>query len=115
METVAQAVALVGVRARRPVGRGTACARPAGGIEAGNAGRRGPHHEIVRSFTDGDTAIIEGVFTARHTGPMPTPDGQIPPTGNTVSFPFSCFFRVRDSRCVSYHIYYDNTALMATP
>ena len=52
-----------------------------------------PRHEIVRSFTDGDTAIIEGVFTARHTGPMPTPDGQIPPTGNTVSFPFSCFFR----------------------
>ena len=44
---------------------------------------------------------------------MPTPDGQIPPTGNTVSFPFSCFFRVRDSRCASYHIYYDNMALMA--
>jgi ketosteroid isomerase-like protein len=61
-----------------------------------------PHHEIVRSFTNGDTAIIEGVFTTRHTGPMPTPDGQIPPTGNTVSFPFSCFFRVRDGRCVSY-------------
>ena len=38
------------------------------------------------------------------------PGGQIPPTGNTVSFPFSCFFRVRDSRCVSYHIYYESNA-----
>lgn len=72
-----------------------------------------PHHEIVRSFTDGDTAIIEGVFTARHTGPMPTPDGELPPTGNTVSFPFACFFQVRDGRCVSYHIYFDNMAMLA--
>ncbi len=71
-------------------------------------------HEIVRSFTSGDTAIIEGVFTARHTGPMPTPDGgQLPPTGNTVSLPFSCFFQVRDGRCVSHHIYYDNMAMLA--
>jgi predicted ester cyclase len=70
------------------------------------------HHEIVRSFTDGDTAIIEGVFTARHTGLMPIPDGELPPTGNTVSFPFSCFFQVRDGRCVSHHLYFDNMAMM---
>lgn len=73
-----------------------------------------PHHEIVRSFADGDTAIIEGVFTARHTGPMPTPDGgTIPPTGNTVSSPFACFFQARDGRCVSHHIYWDNMAMLA--
>jgi len=69
--------------------------------------------EIVRSFTDGDTAIIEGVFTARHTGLMPTPVGKIPPTGSSGSFPFACFFQVRDGRCVSHRVYGDNMAMLA--
>ena len=69
--------------------------------------------EIIRSFTDGDTGIVEGVFSARHTGPMRTPDGEIPPTGNAISFPFADFFQVRDGRCVSHRVYWDNMALMA--
>lgn len=71
------------------------------------------HHEALRIFEDGDTAITEAVFTGRHTGPMATPDGAIPPTGNTVSFAFADFVRARDGVCVSHRIYWDNVALMA--
>lgn len=70
-------------------------------------------HEIVRSFTEGDTVVVEGHFTGRHTGPMHTPDGELPPTGNTVTFPFADFFQVRDGRCVSHRVYWDNMAMMA--
>ncbi len=54
-----------------------------------------------------------GVFTARHTGLMPTPVGEIPPTGSSGSFPFACFFQVRDGRCVSHRVYRDNMAMLA--
>jgi ketosteroid isomerase-like protein len=70
-------------------------------------------HEIVRSFEVGDTIVVEAVFTGRHTGPMATPDGEIPATGNAVSFPFADFLQFRDGRCVSHRIYWDNVALMA--
>lgn len=62
----------------------------------------------------GDELVMrEAVFTGRHTGPMATPDGAIPPTGNTVSFAFADFVRARDGVCVSHRIYWDNVALMA--
>jgi predicted ester cyclase len=71
------------------------------------------HFEILRSFTDGDTVVVEAVFTGRHTGPMQTPNGEIAPTGNAVSFPFVDCFQVRDGRCVSHRVYWDNMAMMA--
>jgi ketosteroid isomerase-like protein len=70
-------------------------------------------HEIVRSFETGDTAIVEGVFSGRHTGPLVTPEGTIPASGNAVSFPYADFVQVRDGKCVSHRIYWDNVSLMA--
>ena len=70
-------------------------------------------HEIVRSFEDGDTIVVEAVFTGRHTGPMATPDGSIPATGNTVSFPFADFLQLQGGVCTSHRIYWDNVGLMA--
>ena len=70
-------------------------------------------HEIVRSFEAGDTVVVEGVFSGRHTGPMVTPGGTIPPSGNAVSFPYADFLQVRDGKCVSHRIYWDNAGLMA--
>jgi steroid delta-isomerase-like uncharacterized protein len=70
-------------------------------------------HEIVRSFETDDTVIVEGVFSGRHTGPMVTPEGAIPASGNAVSFPYADFLQVRDGKCVSHRIYWDNVSLMA--
>jgi len=44
---------------------------------------------------------------------MPTPVGEIPPTGSSGSFPFACFFQVRYGRCVSHRVYRDNMAMLA--
>lgn len=71
------------------------------------------HHELVRCYQDGDTVIAEGLFTGQHTGPMATPDGTLPPSGQTVSFTFADFWQVRDGVCVSHRLYWDNVALMA--
>jgi ketosteroid isomerase-like protein len=70
-------------------------------------------HEIVRSFEEGDTIVVEGVFSGRHTGPMVTPGGTISASGNAVAFPYADFLQVRDGRCVSHRIYWDNVSLMA--
>ena len=70
-------------------------------------------HEIVRSFESGDTVVVEGVFSGRHTGPMVTPEGTIPPSGNAVAFPYADFLQVRDGKCLSHRIYWDNVGLMA--
>jgi steroid delta-isomerase-like uncharacterized protein len=70
-------------------------------------------HEIVRSFEVGDTVIVEGVFSGRHSGPMITPEGTLPATGNEVSFPYADFLQARDGVFVSHRVYWDNAALMA--
>jgi uncharacterized protein (TIGR02246 family) len=47
------------------------------------------HHEVVHAYTvDDDTAVIEGRWSGTHTGPLATPQGEIPPTGRSVSLPF---------------------------
>ena len=73
----------------------------------------GMRHDIVRSFEVGDTIIVEAIFSGRHTGPMVTPEGTIPPSGNQVSFAYADFLQARDGKWVSHRIYWDNLALMA--
>jgi ketosteroid isomerase-like protein len=72
----------------------------------------GMRHDIVRSFEDGDTVVVEAIVTGRHTGPMVTAEGTIPPSGNQVSFAFADFLQAREGRFVSHRIYWDNLALM---
>jgi predicted ester cyclase len=73
----------------------------------------GIRHDIVRSFEAGDTIVLEGIYSGRHTGPMVTAEGTIPPSGNQVSFAYADFLQARDGRFVSHRIYWDNLALMA--
>jgi predicted ester cyclase len=70
-------------------------------------------HEIVRAYEVGDTVAAEGVFSGVHTGAMNGPGGSIPPSGNAVAFSYADFLTVRDGKCVSHRIYWDNVALMA--
>jgi steroid delta-isomerase-like uncharacterized protein len=70
-------------------------------------------HDIVRSFEVGETIVVEAIFSGRHTGPMITPEGTIPPSGNQVSFAYADFLQARDGQFVSHRIYWDNLALMA--
>lgn len=69
-------------------------------------------HEVVRCFEDGDTVVVEGVYSGTQTGPLVTEGGTLPPSGNAFAFPYADFFQLRDGICVSHRIYWDNVGFM---
>ena len=87
--------------------------------------------DAIRQFTEGwiqgfpdckvtaskvieaDNHIVEeGVFTGTHTGVFPTPMGDIPPTGRSVSGAYVDVFEIRDGKLVSDHLSFDRMELM---
>jgi ketosteroid isomerase-like protein len=69
-------------------------------------------HEIVRSFEDGDTIIVEGVFSGTQTGPLVMESGTIPASGNAFAFPYVDLFELRDGICVGHRVYWDNVGFL---
>jgi predicted ester cyclase len=74
-----------------------------------------PDSQIKRTteLVAGDTLIAEGVLTGTQTGPFRTPQGEIPPSGNTVNLRFASIKRVVDGKIVSEHLYFDQMEFMA--
>ena len=101
VETIAPGMNSKGVEAFRPFAEAFARAAPDGQI-------RGD-----RFFEDRDTIIVEGTFGGTNTGPLMTANGEIPATGRSFSFRFADIFEVRDGKCVSHRIYWDNAEFMA--
>ncbi|MEV5971348.1 nuclear transport factor 2 family protein [Streptomyces sp. NPDC051921] len=59
-------------------------------------------------FEIGDTAVDEGIFTGKNTGPIPLPDGEtLPATGRTVNIRGIDLAQVKDGRITSYRLYFD--------
>jgi predicted ester cyclase len=92
---------------------------PVEGLEALRSyldGLKGPVPDalaiVERMFEVGDTVIVEGRFTGTNTGPLPGPDGDLPPLGRTIDLPFADFARISDHRIVEYRTYYDQIALL---
>jgi steroid delta-isomerase-like uncharacterized protein len=69
--------------------------------------------EALRTWEDGDTVIVEGVYTGTHTGPMAGPGGVIPATGQSFTLPYVDIFHVRDGKIVSHRTYWDNAMFLA--
>lgn len=67
---------------------------------------------VERIFEAGDTVIVEGRFTGANTGPLPGPDGELPPSGRTVDLPFADFSRLSGGKIVEYRTYYDQVGLL---
>ncbi|MER6348275.1 ester cyclase [Streptomyces sp. NPDC001595] len=65
-------------------------------------------YEPVHSYEVGDTAIDEGWFTGRNTGPVQLPSGEsLPATNKEFRIHGADFATVRDGRIVSYRVYFD--------
>ena len=60
----------------------------------------------------GDTVVTEGVLGGTHAGPFPTPQGEIPPSGNRVSLRFASVKRFEGDRLVSERLYFDQLEFM---
>src|SRR5215472_11102742 len=43
--------------------------------------------EVATVIESGHHAVVEGIYTGTHTGPLATPQGQVPPTGRTLRLP----------------------------
>ncbi|MFE5485860.1 ester cyclase [Streptomyces sp. NPDC056527] len=62
----------------------------------------------LHKYEIGDTAIDEGIFSGRNTGPILLPTGEtLPPTGKEVSIRGVDIATVRNGRIESYRLYYD--------
>lgn len=71
-------------------------------------------HMVVQTvLEDGETVAVEATFAGTFTGPLASPGGEVPPTGQAFEVPFADFFRFRDGRVAEHHVYSDQVALMA--
>ncbi len=67
---------------------------------------------IERVHDAGDAVIVEGRFVGTFTGPLASPDGDLPPTGAAVDLRFADVTTARDGEITSYHTYYDQLGLL---
>ncbi|MEU9915077.1 ester cyclase [Streptomyces sp. NPDC051001] len=64
--------------------------------------------ETLHSYEAGDTAIDEGIFSGRNTGPIQLPTGEsLPATQKDVRIRGVDIATVRDGRIVDYRLYFD--------
>jgi steroid delta-isomerase-like uncharacterized protein len=72
-------------------------------------------HAVVRTVVEsGDRYASEGKFTGTHKGPLPTPAGEIPPTGKRIEFVGANFCRLdAQGRILEESRYYDLGGLFA--
>jgi hypothetical protein len=61
----------------------------------------------------GDTIFVEGTFTGTFTGPMQTPQGEAPPTGNAFALGYVDMFVARGDRFAQQRVYYDQMEFLA--
>lgn len=69
--------------------------------------------EPLHGIESGDTYAGEARYTGTHRGPLATPQGELPPTGNPVTWDSADIVRVESGKIVSWHIYHDPIRLLA--
>jgi steroid delta-isomerase-like uncharacterized protein len=70
-------------------------------------------HEIVHCHEDGDTILVEGIYSGTQTGPLVMESGALPASGNAFAFPYVDVFELRHGICVSHRVYWDNLGFLA--
>jgi uncharacterized protein (TIGR02246 family) len=64
-------------------------------------------YEVRHNEPVGDTVFVEGVWSGTHTGPLTTPEGELPATGRRVTVPFALVVTIREGRLATVHNYHD--------
>ena len=65
------------------------------------------------AVVSGDTVILEVTWNGTQTGPMVTPNGEVPATGKTVSFRAISVWEVKDGKAASCRQYFDMNTLLS--
>ncbi len=67
---------------------------------------------IVSAIESGNTIAVEGRFSGTHTGPLASPQGEIPPSGRSIDIPYADFFELEDGRVARHRVYYDQLGML---
>jgi len=70
------------------------------------------HHEILSTVEAGDAVAVEARFTATHTGPLASPNEDIPPTGRAVVLDYVDVLRLASGHIRSEHVYFDQLSYL---
>ena len=68
--------------------------------------------EVTNVFSTKARTVVEFIGRGTHTGPLPGPSGDIPPTGRKAEVRFCEVYRFKNGKIVSIHTYYDALDLM---
>lgn len=71
------------------------------------------HMQLSSTVEDGSRIIAEGAFVGTHTGPLASPNGDIPATGKRLELPFADVFEVDDGKVTKHRVYFDSMTMMA--
>jgi predicted ester cyclase len=69
-------------------------------------------NEFWNIMTCGEHFIYEGTWRGTHTGPLPTPEGDIPPTGRKIELPFAFIAKMSPEGLIQEDRTYFDSALM---
>lgn len=67
---------------------------------------------VTNQVVTQDAVVSEFIARGTHTGPLLTPDGAIPPTGNAAEWPVVEVCTVRDGKIASLHNYQDLATML---
>jgi steroid delta-isomerase-like uncharacterized protein len=67
---------------------------------------------VTNAFESGDTAILEITWSGNHSGPLETPDGELPATNKRVEIPACQVFRVEGDRIAEDRNYFDMATML---
>jgi ketosteroid isomerase-like protein len=70
------------------------------------------HVDVHALHIAGDIAVEEGTFTGTHHGTLPTPAGDIAPTGRPVAVGYMQVLRFRDGKHVSFNLLFDRLLML---
>jgi steroid delta-isomerase-like uncharacterized protein len=68
---------------------------------------------VTAIIESGNNVVIEGLYSGTHTGPLASPQGDVPPTGRKLTLPLCDVCEVAAGRIVSIRAYYDQMTFAA--
>jgi len=70
--------------------------------------------EVTLVMASGENIMVEGVIRGTHTGPFPTPEGDIPATGRKMELGFAGVLKVKpDGLIADDRTYFDSAVMMS--
>ena len=63
--------------------------------------------EIKELLTDGSAAAAEGILSGTHDGVLPSPNGDVAPTGRAVALPWAAVYVTDGDTLKSEHLFFD--------